>query len=79
MYNVTAIRATIEKPGFEAMTVAGPAFTDVFGERGAAVGLRKSDPELRDMFNKAIDAAIADGTLKQLSMKWFKMDVVPSP
>ena len=74
MTGVTALRATIEKPGYGEMTLAGPQFTnDVFGE-GTGVGLRKSDPELREMFNKAINEEIADGSLKKLAVKWFKTD-----
>ncbi len=74
MTGVTALRATIEKPGFQEMTLAGPQFTnDVFGE-GTGVGLRKTDPELKEMFNKAINAEIADGSLKKLALKWFKTD-----
>ena len=29
------------------------------------------------MLNKAIDEAIADGTIKKISMKWVKTDVTP--
>jgi octopine/nopaline transport system substrate-binding protein len=29
------------------------------------------------MFNDAIAAAIADGTIKTLSLKWLKADVTP--
>ena len=29
------------------------------------------------MFDDAIKAAIADGTVKTLSMKWFHFDVTP--
>jgi octopine/nopaline transport system substrate-binding protein len=29
------------------------------------------------MFNEAIDAAKADGTVKRLSEKWFGFDVTP--
>ena len=43
----------------------------------AAVGLRKADTELKNMFDNAIAGAIADGTLKKLSEKWFKIDAVP--
>lgn len=29
------------------------------------------------MFDTAIKAALADGTVKALSLKWFKLDVSP--
>jgi octopine/nopaline transport system substrate-binding protein len=44
---------------------------------GQGVGLRKADTQLKAMFDDAIKAALADGTVKTLSMKWFKIDVEP--
>ncbi len=41
------------------------------------VGLRKDDTALKGRFDTAIQAAIADGTVKKLSEKWFKVDVSP--
>jgi octopine/nopaline transport system substrate-binding protein len=77
MTGITALTSTIEQPGYEALTLAGPRFTnDVFGE-GTGVGLRKADPELKVMFDKAINSMIADGSLKALHMKWFKTDNSP--
>jgi octopine/nopaline transport system substrate-binding protein len=73
----TALAATLSKPEFAEFTVAGPGFLGgVFG-RGTGAGMRKEDAALKDMFNKAIDEAIADGTIKQLSEKWVKTDVTP--
>ncbi len=45
-----------------------------FGE-GVGVGLRKRDTDLLKMFNKAIDAARADGTLAEHFTKWFGKDI----
>jgi octopine/nopaline transport system substrate-binding protein len=73
----TALAATIAKPEFAEYKIAGPGFLGgVFG-RGTGAGLRKEDTALKDMLNKAIDEAIADGTIKTLSMKWVKTDVTP--
>jgi octopine/nopaline transport system substrate-binding protein len=44
---------------------------------GAGLGLRKEDVELKAMLDKEIKLAIADGTTKTLSMKWFHFDVTP--
>ncbi len=44
---------------------------------GVGVGLRKADPELKKSFDEAIKAAIKDGTVKKLSLKWFKIDTTP--
>ena len=42
---------------------------------GVGVGLRKRDTDLLKMFNKAIDAARADGTLAEHFTKWFGKDI----
>jgi octopine/nopaline transport system substrate-binding protein len=73
----TALAATLAKSEFADYTIAGPGFVGgVFG-RGTGAGVRKEDTQLKDMLNKAIDAAIADGTIKTLSLKWVKTDVTP--
>jgi octopine/nopaline transport system substrate-binding protein len=46
---------------------------------GVGVGLRQADTKLVTAFNRAIDVAKADGTLKKLSLQWFGLDVSPSP
>lgn len=38
---------------------------------GVAMGIRESDQELREKFNKAIDSMKADGSLNALLKKWF--------
>lgn len=74
----TALAATLSKPEFSGYTLAGPGFFGgVFG-RGSGVGLRKDEGALKDKFNTAIDAAIADGTIKRLSLQWLKSDVTPA-
>ncbi len=73
-----ALRGTLAKPEFaKGYALVGPRFRgDVFGG-GVAVGLRKNEPELRQAFDDAIGAMVADGSLKALAMKWFKTDTVP--
>jgi len=54
--------------------MVGPGMTKgPFGE-GVAVAVRQTDTELADMFSKAINEAIADGTLSKLATKWFTFD-----
>ncbi len=65
------------KPGNEDMTVTGPRFQGGLLRRGSSVGLRKDDTQLKAMFNDAIAAAKADGTIAKLSQKWFGFDVTP--
>lgn len=70
-------RTTFEKPDFKGYGIVGPKFYGgVFGE-GVGVGLRKSDPELKVKFDKAIGEMLADGSLKELALKWFKVDTTP--
>jgi octopine/nopaline transport system substrate-binding protein len=73
----TALAATLAKPEYASYTLAGPEFLGgVFG-RGTGAGIRKTDTALLGMFNDAIGAAMADGTIKKLSLKWLKADVTP--
>jgi octopine/nopaline transport system substrate-binding protein len=58
--------------GYTGPQIAGP----IWGV-GEGFGLRLSDPELKAMVDTAIQAALADGTVKRLSEKWFKMDISP--
>ncbi|WP_027232121.1 transporter substrate-binding domain-containing protein [Phyllobacterium sp. UNC302MFCol5.2] len=77
MASMAYLTTASAKPGNEEMTVAGPRFQGGFLGKGSSVGLRKNEPELKAMFNEAIDAAKADGTIKSLSQKWFGFDVTP--
>jgi polar amino acid transport system substrate-binding protein len=45
---------------------------------GAGVGLRKEDTDLKEMFNKAIQAIRANGKYKEINDKYFKFDVYGS-
>ena len=42
-----------------------------------ALGVRKDDGDLKALLNEAVKSAIADGTVKAMSMKWFKIDMTP--
>ena len=70
--------ATLAKPDAKDLTLAGAAFRggDTLGQ-GTGVGIRKNEPELKAMFDKAIAEEIADGSLKKLQDKWFKTDMMP--
>ncbi|MBB4275410.1 transporter substrate-binding domain-containing protein [Rhizobium mongolense] len=60
-----------------ALAFTGPEIAGSIWGEGEGLGLRKADTDLRDKFNEAIKSALADGTVKDLSMKWFKVDVSP--
>ena len=56
------------------MKMVGPGMTKgPFGE-GVGVAVRQKDADLAELFSKAIDASIADGTLSKLAVKWFTFD-----
>ncbi|MGJ3263875.1 MAG: transporter substrate-binding domain-containing protein [Salinarimonas sp.] len=74
----SAFNATMQKPEFAEMKIVGPGLSGGVLGRGVAVGLRKDGGELRDMFTTAIEEAIADGTVKELSEKWFGLDMTPA-
>ena len=73
----TYFTSAFAKPDNKDLTLTGPEITGNVWGAGEALGLRKSDPELKTMFDTAIKAALADGTVKTLSLKWFKIDVAP--
>ncbi|MFK4825422.1 lysine/arginine/ornithine ABC transporter substrate-binding protein [Paenochrobactrum sp. BZR 588] len=74
--NATVLAAALEKDDMKGAELSGPLFSGkIFGMIG--IGLRKDDSELKGQFDEAIKAAIADGTIKNLSEKWFKVDVSP--
>ncbi len=73
----TALAAMLEQPEFSDYTMAGPGFVGGIFGIGTGAGMRKDATKLNEMMNAAIDAAIADGTIKRLSEEWLKADVTP--
>ena len=49
---------------------------DNFGEEEYAVGVRKGDTKLVEAWNKAYNELVEDGTLSEISKKWFGEDIV---
>ncbi len=62
----------------DSLAFTGPEIAGSIWGEGEGLGIRKADTDLRDKFNEAIKSALADGTIKKLSMKWFKVDVSPN-
>jgi octopine/nopaline transport system substrate-binding protein len=77
MADATAIIGTLDKPEFKDYVLVGPSITGGMLGNGVGVGMRKGDAELKKAFDTAIQAAIKDGTVKKLSLKWFKIDTTP--
>ncbi len=75
--SISHLKGMVESPGNSEMMLSGPRYVGGVLGAGVAVGIRKTDTELRDKFDAAVGAAMADGTVKTLSMKWFGFDVTP--
>ena len=59
------------------LALFGPAWTgDIFG-LGNGIGVRKEDPELKAIFDKALKSLREDGTIQKLALKWFGFDNSP--
>jgi octopine/nopaline transport system substrate-binding protein len=75
--DATYFNAAFAKPENAELALTGPEIAGPVWGEGEGIGLRKADTDLKAKFDSAIKAAEADGTLKKLSMKWFKLDVSP--
>ena len=73
----TAIDGFLAKPEGKDFDFAGGALTDpaTLGE-GTGIGLRKDDAALKAKVIAALDSLKKDGTLSQLSQKYFKRDII---
>ncbi len=70
----SAVEALTKAEG-SALVLFAPAFSrGVLGE-GVGVGVRQEDKDLKAMFDKAIAAAAADGTIAKLSEQHFGYDI----
>jgi octopine/nopaline transport system substrate-binding protein len=72
--SLTFLSPLLKKPEGKKLALIGPTMTKGPFGRGVAVGIRKEDKKLLDMFSKAIDEAIADGTMSKLAIQWFGFD-----
>jgi len=75
--DATYFLSAFANPANKNLASTGPELSGPIWGEGEALGLRKSDPELKAKFDTAIKAALADGTVKKLSEKWFKLNVTP--
>lgn len=66
----------LESKDGAAAELYGPRISGgVFGP-GVGIGVNKQDKDLVVRFNDAIEATAKDGTLKEISLKWFGADLV---
>ena len=59
------------------LTTSGPLLVGGIQATNVCLGIRKGEPELQAILNKALAEMAADGTLAELSKKWFKVDLSP--
>ncbi|NML34771.1 ABC transporter substrate-binding protein [Paraburkholderia antibiotica] len=73
----TAQEGFLDKPAGRDYVIAGEPLKDpaTLGE-GTGFGLRKGDKELAKKIDTALDALKKDGTLSNLSIKYFKRDII---
>lgn len=69
-------KAFLESEDGGSTTIYGPRISGGLFGPGIGIGLRKTDTQLADTFNDALNAIAQDGTLKRLSLKWFGADLV---
>ncbi|NVZ64376.1 transporter substrate-binding domain-containing protein [Pseudomonas gingeri] len=75
--DVTFFNAMMDKPENRSLAFTGPVIQGPIWGEGEAFGFRQKDPELKAKFDAALKEAMADGTIKKLSEKWFKVDLTP--
>lgn len=75
--DVTFANSMLSKPENKDLQLGGPQLGGPVWGEGEALGIRKSDADLKAKLDEAIKAALADGTVKKLSEKWFKTNVTP--
>jgi len=69
-------KAFLESKDGSSAHLYGPRISGgVFGP-GVGIGLRKEDRALLEKFNEAIRATETNGTLKEISLRWFGADLV---
>jgi octopine/nopaline transport system substrate-binding protein len=75
--DVTFFSSVLQNPENHAVSMVGPKLGGPIWGPGEALAFRKADPDLKAKFNLALSGALADGTVKRLSEKWFKADIAP--
>ncbi|WP_407672117.1 transporter substrate-binding domain-containing protein [Paraburkholderia acidisoli] len=75
--DVSYFSSVLQQPENKALKFVGPKIGGTIWGPGEALAFRPDDAELKARFDTALTAALADGTVKRLSEKWFKVSVTP--
>ena len=70
-------KAAMDTTDGKDLVFTGPTINGGLIGLGSGIGIRKADADLRQLFDGAIQAATADGTISRLSVQWFKIDLTP--
>ncbi|WP_113353351.1 transporter substrate-binding domain-containing protein [Rhizobium dioscoreae] len=70
--------SVLAKPGNDDLVMSGPLVKGAMLATEVALGMRKGETDLKAKFDDAIKQAAKDGTIKQLSEKWSKIDLTPT-
>ncbi len=77
MASRTNLNAYVKKH-LDSVNSTGYGFVGGVLGQGSAIAIRKNNPELKAALDTALVSMIKDGTLKQLSQKWFGENVAPA-
>ncbi|MGF6774145.1 octopine/nopaline transport system substrate-binding protein [Paraburkholderia sp. GAS199] len=75
--DVTYFTSVLNQPENKKLVFVGPKIGGSIWGPGEALAFRKEDAELKSKFDAALSGALADGTVRKLSQKWFKTDIQP--
>lgn len=75
--NLAYLGGVLAGPDGGDMVIVGPKLSGGMFGVGRGVGLRKSDTDLKELFDKAIEEAKQDGTIAKISDQWFGVNVAP--
>ncbi|MBY4839771.1 transporter substrate-binding domain-containing protein [Pantoea sp. DY-15] len=76
MASRTNLNAYVKKHA-DTVNSTGYGFSGGVLGQGSAIAIQKNNPELKEALDSALNSMIKDGTLKQLSEKWFGENVAP--
>ncbi len=76
MASRTNLNAYVKKHA-DTVNSTGYGFSGGVLGQGSAIAIQKNNPELKAALDSALNSMIKDGTLKQLSEKWFGENVAP--
>lgn len=74
--SVTNVPAFLEKNA-DTASATGPIFIGGVMGAGSGLAVQKGDAELQAALNAGLESMVADGTLAELSKKWFGLVVTP--